>query len=423
VRSLAHAAIVSSLGLLALRLRRTRRRWAGAIALLVMTADLAVANARYVVTVPQAVLESKPEVLRAIEDHERRSPSRGPFRVYHMPYWEPRAWQTTASPARAVDLASWQRDTLFPKHGINLGVEFTQAFGVGGIADFELFFRDFPVAIKTPEAARMLGVGMGERVVYYPRRSFDIWNTRYFIIPAASYGWRQEYRGYASFLFRSERVYPSPGSSSDSAVENLSREWIANRDVQVLRNLDELPRAWVVHDARRVHSADPSREARDNTLREILFANDPLWHDDTRRAFEPRTLAWVDVDKRPELSPLLSGEVPKPTETVAVTYPTPHRVELEATLQTPGLVILSDLFYPGWELTIDGKEAPIYPVNRLMRGAAVPAGNHKLVYSYAPLSFRAGRVASIVALGALALCCVACALRPIDRRLEGSAGR
>jgi hypothetical protein len=335
-----------------------------------------------------------------------------------MAFWEPQDWLTTASPARADELVSWHRDTLYPKHGINLGVEYTHVFGVGGLADFEPFFRDFPVAIKTPEAARMLGVEIGQRVVYCPRRSFDIWNTVYFILPADSHGWLEEYRGYASFLFHSERVYPNVEVASDSPIARLPRDWVEKHDVQVLRNLDALPRAWVVHDARWVNSADTSRTARDSTLREILFGNDPLWHDNSTRPRDPRTTAWVDIDKQPELSPFLAGELPKPTETIKVTYPTPQRVELDASLQSPGVVVLSDLFYPGWRLTIDGKDAPIYPVNRLMRGAAVAAGVHKLVYTYEPLSFRVGRAVSIVGICALAILCVACAWSPVDRRVE-----
>ena len=132
------------------------------------------------------------------------------------------------------------------------------------------------------------------------------------------------------------------------------------------------------------------------------------------RAFDPRLLAWVDTSKRTELAPFLSGRPPGPTETVTVTYPSPDRAELEASLESPGLVILADVYYPGWELTIDGKPAPIYAVNRLMRGAAVPAGTHRLVYSYAPRSFLVGRVGSILGLGVLALCGIACALRPVD---------
>ncbi len=82
--------------------------------------------------------------------------------------------------------------------------------------------------------------------------------------------------------------------------------------------------------------------------------------------------------------------------------------------RSPGLVILADVYYPGWELTIDGKPAPIYVVNRLMRGAAVPAGTHRLVYSYTPRSFLVGRAGSILGLGVLALFGIACTLRPVD---------
>ena len=151
------------------------------------------------VTAPQALLESKPEVLRAIEERERKSPSSEPFRVYRLPYWEPRAWQTTASSHRTVELVSWYRDTLYPKHGINLGVEYTHAFGVGGIEEFERFFRDFPVAIKTSEAARVLDVGMIACGLLSPSIACRAAGT-----PVTSSscrfhrGWRQNYRGYAT---------------------------------------------------------------------------------------------------------------------------------------------------------------------------------------------------------------------------------
>jgi len=422
VRSLAHASILSSLGLLALRLVRTRPLWAGAVALVVTTADLAVANARFVVTVPQALLESKPEVLRVIEDRERHTTSNGPFRVHRMEFWEPRVWQATASSDRTRDLVSWYLDTLYPNYGINLGIEYTHAFGVGGLADFEPFFRDFVVAVQTSEAARMLGVGRGQPVVYCPRRSFDIWNTRYFVVPCDPHGWREEYRGYASFLFGTERIYPNHESPRKSNIGNMSKEWIQNHDFQVLRNLDELPRAWVVHDARWVNSTDPSRDARDNAMREILFANDPLWHDPTRPTFNPRTVAWVARSFLRELNPYLSGRPPSSTEKVKVTYPTPQRAELEVTLESPGLVILADVYYPGWSLTIDGKSAPIYQVNRLMRGAAVSPGAHRLVYSYTPRSFQVGRIVSVVGLCVLALFVMACVRRPVDRVLDGGEG-
>jgi hypothetical protein len=401
------------------RLGRTGPQWAGTVALMATTADLAVANARYVVTVPQAVLDSKPEVLQVIEERERRSTSTGPYRIYRMPAWEPRVWQTTRSSDRAADFVAWERDTLMPGHGINFGVEYTHAFGVGGLSDYEWFFRDFPVTLSTPEAARSLGAGVGQVVIYYPRRSFDMWNTRYFVVPCDPHDWHDEYRSYASFVFHSESIYPQQGVLRGSKGPAAARSWMDNRDVQVWRNLSEFPRAWVVHDARWINpTSGPSRGARDAALQEILYADDPLWHDATRRAVDPRTLAWIDNGNWTELAPYLSGQSPGPAETVKASYPTPQRAELEATLESPGLVILADVDYPGWELTIDGQTAPIYRVNLMMRGAAVPAGTHHLVYTYSPRSFRVGWVLSILGLGVLALLCAGCALRPVDRMVE-----
>jgi uncharacterized membrane protein YfhO len=76
--------------------------------------------------------------------------------------------------------------------------------------------------------------------------------------------------------------------------------------------------------------------------------------------------------------------------------------------------VLADVYYPGWELTIDGKPAPIYRVNGFMRGAAVPANAHQLVYTYAPRSFRIGKVVSIAGLALFVFLGLLCAFWPID---------
>ena len=248
-----------------------------------MTADLAWANARYVVTVPQAVLESEPEVLRIIRDSERRQPSAGPFRIHRMPAWHPIAWQTAPSIDRVRDLVGWEHDTIQPKYGINLGVEYTHTRGVGQLYDYDWFFVSLPRAIRTAEAAKALGIDVGKEFNYFPRRSFDLWNTRYFVIPADPYGWRDPYRGYASLLFLTEPIYPKAGSPPTEALLN-SRA----KDFQVLRNRNELPRAWVVHAARWLRpSAAMSLAARNRTMLEMVYSDDPFWHDPRREGRRP----------------------------------------------------------------------------------------------------------------------------------------
>jgi uncharacterized membrane protein YfhO len=76
----------------------------------------------------------------------------------------------------------------------------------------------------------------------------------------------------------------------------------------------------------------------------------------------------------------------------------PQRIEIRADLRRPGLVILADVFDPGWHLAIDGDPAPMYRTNRMMRGAFVSPGKHTLVYTYRPDTFRGGAVVSLVGL-------------------------
>ena len=57
-----------------------------------------------------------------------------------------------------------------------------------------------------------------------------------------------------------------------------------------------------------------------------------------------------------------------------MSYPDPQHAMLELALDSPGLVVLADVYYPGWELTIDGKPAPIYRVNGAMRERRWPKG-------------------------------------------------
>lgn len=65
------------------------------------------------------------------------------------------------------------------------------------------------------------------------------------------------------------------------------------------------------------------------------------------------------------------------------------------------LLVLSDVFYPGWVAAVDGVDAPIHRVNYAFRGVSVPAGAHVVTFSYRPASFRYGVYLS---LGASALC-------------------
>ncbi|MBN1529350.1 MAG: YfhO family protein [Thermoleophilaceae bacterium] len=64
----------------------------------------------------------------------------------------------------------------------------------------------------------------------------------------------------------------------------------------------------------------------------------------------------------------------------------------------PGLMVLTDAWYPGWKAEVDGRDAEVRRVDYVLRGVSVPAGEHTVVLRYEPSSWRLGWITSLVAL-------------------------
>lgn len=402
-RALVQGAGVAAAALVLVLRARCRPRLAGALALVLITADLLLANARLVRTVPQSEFETTPRVLSLIEqaeDHEPGLPK--PYRIHRMPVWEPSTWHVSASADRVRDFVHWERATLQPKYGLPLGVQYTLTEGATELYDYHWFFAGFYRRLD-PAVAKVFKAKVGEKVVYFPRRGFDLWNTRYFVLPAYPGRWDDEHRGFASFLDATVPVYPSPDAFTGPKGDQRRRAWLTREDFQIRRNLAAYPRAWVVHKVRfwnPIHGL--SKTDRKQKMEELLYQNDALWNDPDRPVYDPRELAWVEPEDHREFASQLSWTERDPDETVKVVSYQPQRMELHAKLNRPGLVVLADVFYPGWILAIDGKAAPVVRANRLMRGAFVKSGSHTLVYEYHPKSFLIGLRISIVGLAVLA---------------------
>jgi hypothetical protein len=75
-----------------------------------------------------------------------------------------------------------------------------------------------------------------------------------------------------------------------------------------------------------------------------------------------------------------------------------ERVVVDADAKRRSLLVLTDVHYPGWSATVDGEPVPIERVDYLLRGVLVPAGAHRVEFSYEPASFRAGWIISLLGL-------------------------
>jgi len=78
-----------------------------------------------------------------------------------------------------------------------------------------------------------------------------------------------------------------------------------------------------------------------------------------------------------------------------------NKVELEAQTENGAYVLLTDTFYPGWKVAVNGEEKEILRAFGVFRAVEVGPGESRIVMAYRPESFKIGLVISAVSLAAL----------------------
>ncbi|MEW6278246.1 MAG: hypothetical protein AB1758_06470 [Candidatus Eremiobacterota bacterium] len=143
------------------------------------------------------------------------------------------------------------------------------------------------------------------------------------------------------------------------------RQEVASADGILYHNAEALPRAWVVG------RVQPCRDLEQS----LAFLASP--------AFVPSMIASVEGPPR-AVEPAAAGAPVRVLDYRA------NRVELEAELPAPGLLVLADQWYPGWEVEVDGEPAPVLPADAVCRGVFLGPGRHQVVFRFRPAPFRRG---------------------------------
>jgi Bacterial membrane protein YfhO len=77
---------------------------------------------------------------------------------------------------------------------------------------------------------------------------------------------------------------------------------------------------------------------------------------------------------------------------------TPNRIIVEVNSPVEGWLVLSDVWYPGWQADVSGATTPVIRANYLFRAVKAPPGVNQVVFTYRPISFWLGLVVSILVL-------------------------
>ncbi len=142
--------------------------------------------------------------------------------------------------------------------------------------------------------------------------------------------------------------------------------------LRIYENTQALPQSYVVHKVRRAHSAEEA----------LRLIRDPSFNPHKEVVLEEGDCKLADSE---EVLCAQSG-----AQATELRRQGPSAVQLKVRTLSPGVAILTDTFYPGWQATLDGKGVPILSANYLYRAVRVPAGEHIIEYRYVPFSFWLG---------------------------------
>jgi len=198
---------------------------------------------------------------------------------------------------------------------------------------------------------------VADRISQSHDRRLDMLNVKYWIVIAGS----PEFKAFAK---RPEKFAPIYGEGSIAVFENKS----------ALPRLFAAPQAGI--------------QVIPDAATQMARIQDPLFMPERTVYFSEKPAAIgaeeVDVSAFSSAMEWIRGDM--------------NSYEFRTRTSSRSVLVLSQIFYPGWKATIDGTEVPVYPVDYALTGILAPEGDHTVTFFFQPHSFTAGAVLSVISL-------------------------
>jgi hypothetical protein len=159
---------------------------------------------------------------------------------------------------------------------------------------------------------------------------------------------------------------------------------------QMQINMQALGNAWFVNNGHMVNNADEELAA----LSDFIPTETAIYD----KRFESQVKGHI-ISK-------------DPLATIVLTDYKPNHLTYTSDTRSEQLAVFSEIYYDkGWNAYIDGKQAPYFRANYVLRAMIVPAGNHVIEFKFEPSVYKTGEKISyassillvLISLGALGL--------------------
>ena len=134
-------------------------------------------------------------------------------------------------------------------------------------------------------------------------------------------------------------------------------------------------------------------------VNEVEYVNNANEEIAAIHGLDPIQKAIVDKKFEAQVKPMPADS----TATISLLAYEPNYLKYEVNTEKGGTVVFSEIYYPGWQSTIDGEEAPHGRANYILRAMNVPAGKHVVEFKFDPTSLHVTENIAFISLGLLAL--------------------
>jgi len=269
-----------------------------------------------------------------------------------------------------------------------------------------LAYIDVPISgfyKNTSHYERVVGLSGEEDALYYKMQILSGYDPLYI----SEYGKFIQYVGTGEYQQpeRSVVTFPKDGKLTAKAINFLGVKYIIHKvsdgeyvwafpfkkyppsqfnkiyddnNYNVFENRMAFPRAFVV--------SNTVKATQKNKLNNNLLS------------YDLRNTATVDED--------IAGLESNAKGIVKISEYLPSKVTIDAVTSGRSLLVLTDNYYPGWKVTIDGASQKIIKVDYSFRGVVVPKGKSRIIFSYLPQSFLVGIYLSFIGILGIMICVV-----------------
>jgi len=165
--------------------------------------------------------------------------------------------------------------------------------------------------------------------------------------------------------------------------ENIPEQWqhkLTSDELDLFENSQVAPRAFMVYQS----IVEPDRQ-KDLTMIE-------------KNQFDP--LAVVLLENGEPFSSQIG------TYQVKITSITSNSMTVDLISDQPGFLVVSDIFYPGWNVLVNGKEQTIQRANYAFRAVFVPSGQSTVSFAFKPTSIIWGLSVTLITWSIVLTSCI-----------------